>query len=135
MREGWHGEEYFILFDDAETSTASSSYGISNFLPGYQIIGLRSWDSFILKDSSGQTYSVPTVPLTKRSIEPFRLPEPGAMLQTDSRFVGKIKWYLQPLVFGGDPALGTNLTWVNAEQHAQLVKWWNDKYRSLATST
>ena len=68
------------------------------------------------------TYSVPTVPLIGRRVEPFTLPGPEVRLQPDPRFMGKIKWYLQPLVFGGDPEAGPNLVWIRHEQHAQLVK-------------
>lgn len=131
MREGWHGENYLILFDPSEISGASTNYAIDKYLPGFQVVGLLSWDSLIVRDSAGQTYSVPTVPLIEREVEPFSLPESEDTLRPDPRFAGKIKWYVQPLVFGGDPVVGTNLTWVNAEQHAQLVKWWNDKYRSM----
>jgi hypothetical protein len=35
-------------------------------------------------------------------------------------------------VFGGDPTLGDNVTWVTLTQHTELVQWWNQKYRELA---
>jgi hypothetical protein len=41
----------------------------------------------------------------------------------DFRYSGKIKWYIKPIVFDGDPNPGENLTWVNHEKHAQLVRW------------
>jgi hypothetical protein len=50
-------------------------------------------------------------------------------METDSRFTGRIKWYIKPVVFGGDPNPGENVTWVTHEQHAELVAWWNRKYR------
>jgi hypothetical protein len=84
-----------------------------------------------VRDSAAQTYSVTAVPLVEREIEPFSVPGPETALRPDPRFVGKINWYVKPIVFGGDPAVGPNLTWVNAEQHAQLVRWWNDTYRSV----
>jgi len=52
-------------------------------------------------------------------------------LNPDARFSGKIKWYVKPIVFGGDAGVGENLVWVSHEEHAQLVKFWNDKYRTL----
>lgn len=52
-------------------------------------------------------------------------------LQADARFTGKIKWYVQPIVFGGDPQMGNNVIWVGHEEHAKLVKWWNEQYRGV----
>jgi hypothetical protein len=33
--------------------------------------------------------------------------------------------------FGGDAAIGENVTWVSLKEHAQLVRWWNDLYHSV----
>jgi hypothetical protein len=43
----------------------------------------------------------------------------------------KIKWYVKPVVFGGDPQLGTNVVWVSRDEHVKLVKYWNGLYRSI----
>ena len=131
MTEGCYGDDHLILFDEAEVSSVSGRYAISQFLPGYQVIGLRGWDDFILRDSTGRTYTVPTVPAIAEYISPYALPLAGSSLGSDDRFRGKIKWYVQPVVFGGDPNLGKNVIWVSHEQHAQLVKYWNDLYRSV----
>ena len=40
------------------------------------------------------------------------------MFRKDECFVGKIKWYINPIVFGGDPKAEDNITWVSHEQHA-----------------
>jgi hypothetical protein len=53
-------------------------------------------------------------------------------LERDDRFIGKIKWYMQPIIFGGDPNAGSNMTWVDLPNHQKLVRWWNDKYRELS---
>jgi len=66
MNEGWLGDDYLILFDEAEVAAPSDRYGISQLLPGYQVLGLRGWDDFILRDSARQIYSVPTVPTEPR---------------------------------------------------------------------
>jgi len=131
MNEGWLGDDYLILFDEAEVAVASDRYAISQLLPGYQVLGLRGWDDFILRDSAGQTYSVPTVSVNTKYLSPFNLPETKLSLRPDPSFSGRIKWYVTPIAFGGDPSVGENLIWVTHEQHAQLVRWWNDKYRSL----
>jgi hypothetical protein len=131
MNEGWLGDDYLILFDEVEVESASDRYAISQLLPGYQVLGLRGWDDFILRDSAGQTCSVPTVPTDPKYLSPFPLPDAGLSLRPDPRFSGRpIKWYVKPIVFGGDPSVGENVIWVSHEEHAQPVRWWNDQYRS-----
>jgi hypothetical protein len=53
-------------------------------------------------------------------------------LRPDVRFVGKIKWYRQPLVFGGHPGPGENIVWVPHNAHVDLVNYWNDIYSRVA---
>ena len=127
MNEGWHGDDYLILFAESEIGLATDRYGISKQLAGFQLLGLRGWDDFIVQDSAGHTFSIPTVPIDPQYLEPFHIPAGKAALQYDARFAGKIKWYLRPLVFGGDVNEKENCVWVSHEQHAQLVRFWNDK--------
>jgi len=131
VKQGWYGDDYLILFNEPEASLASDSYGISQVLPGFKVIGLRGWDDFILQDSEGATYSVPTVPAIPTHLSPYALPPAGLTLASDDRFQNKIKWYVKPVVFGGDPQLGANVVWVSHDEHTQLVKYWNDLYRSV----
>jgi hypothetical protein len=133
MQEGWHGDEYLILFDASEVPDASARYDIASSLPGYEVIGLRGWDDLIIRDAAGATFTVPTVPVISSELEPFQIPIDVARLAPDARFAGRIKWYTQPMVFGGDPEAEENLTWVDRDQHSQLVRWWNEKYRELAS--
>jgi len=129
--EGWYGSDHLILFNEAEIASASDRYAVSQFLPGYKVIGLRGWDDFLLQDSSGATYCAPTVPAVAAHVSAYALPSAGAKLSPDDRFQGKIKWYVKPIVFGGDPQSQENIIWVSHDQHAQLVKYWNGLYRSL----
>jgi hypothetical protein len=131
MREGWHNDDYLVLFDEAEISAASNRYAIAQLLPGYDVVGLRGWDDFLVRDTAGQTYSITTVAPEVRHLSSFAAPSDHVTLQGDDRFAGKIKWYVKPLRFGGSPDLAENVTWVNHEQHAQLVRWWNEKYRQI----
>lgn len=131
MTEGWFGDDYLISFDEAEVASASDRYSISRFIPGYQVIGLRGWDDLIVRDSVGLVYTVPSVPMDSGFLSLYVLPEAGSSLVPDERFLGKIKWYVKPIVFGGEPSSEENVIWVNHEQHAQAVKWWNDLYRSV----
>jgi hypothetical protein len=131
MREGWHNEDYLVLFDEAEISDASDRYAIAESLPGYEVVGLRGWDDFVVRNTAGQIYTIPSVAPEARYLSPFVPPNGHTALQGDDRFAGKIKWYVKPLRFGGEPDLAENITWVSLEQHAQLVRWWNEKYREL----
>ena len=55
----------------------------------------------------------------------------GDTLSGDAPFEKKIKWYVQPLAFGGSPTASQNVTWITHEQHAQRVGWWNERYLQL----
>lgn len=131
MIEGWHGEDYLILFASEEVPAATERYGIRQRLPDHEVLGLRSWDDLIVRSANGNTYCVPAVPIDPKYASPFKLPDSGLPLDPDTRFTGKIKWHTKPLVFGGDPGAGDNLTWVGHEQHGQLVNWWNGQYEAL----
>jgi len=129
--EGWHGDDYFVLFDEAEATALSARYDVGTYLPGHVIIGLRGWDDFIVKGPDGRYATVPTVPVTAECLAPLELAINSERIVPDDRFCGKIKWYTKPLVFGGSPTDKGNIMWVSLEQHIDLVKWWNDRYRSL----
>lgn len=133
MREGWSGDDYIILFDE-RAPTLQAAYGITSRLPGYRLLGLRGWDEFIVEDSRGARFIAPTVPLLLANLSPFEINDQPE-LETDERVRGRIKWYITPLVFGGEPNLGDNVTWVTVDQHTQLVAWWNEKYRELRSQT
>jgi hypothetical protein len=130
MTEGWLREDYLILFDEKSLSL-EAEYDLSAYLPGYRLVGLRGWDDFIVEDSGGRLFTVPTVPLLSDHLSPLRFEDTQGDLIPDDRLKGKIKWYVTPLVLGGDPKPGNNMIWVTLDQHTQLVKWWNLKYREL----
>ena len=127
MKEGWFGDEHLILFDKSEIEAISVRYAIGKFLPGCRVLGLKGWDDFIIQDALGRTCTIPTVPLDTQYLSPFDIPAEEALVK-DKRFEGKIKWHTQPIVFGGDPAIGENMIWVSLEEHAELVRWWNNQY-------
>jgi hypothetical protein len=133
MQEGWLGDDYLILFAESEVKTASIRYSISEFLPGYVVVGLRSWDDLIVKDSAGKSFSVPAVPMSSDYLAAFFFP-PIRNMQADDRFRGKVKWYLKPPVFGGNPKSEDNITWVDHQSHGELVNWWNRLYRESTRS-
>ena len=131
MQEGWYGEDYLVLFDASEAPDASLRYDVSRFLPGYEVLGLRLGRPDVRDENACLT--VPSVPLVPSYLEPFQLPQSHTHFQHDARFTGRIKWYVQPLVFGGTSSVEKNLIWVDHDLHSRLVRWWNDKYRELAS--
>jgi hypothetical protein len=131
MREGWVGDDYLVLFDAAELEAATENYAIPDLLPGYKLVGLRSWDDFIVADGAGNLFTVPTIPVHTGYLVPFQSPGSDQVWNADERFIGKIKWYVKPIVFGGDPTSNENQTWITHDQHAQLVRYWNGVYRSI----
>ena len=134
MTEGWFNFDYVVLFSETERIARSMDYKIAKYLPGFTLIGLYDWDYFLVTDSEGLLYSVPSLPLDVNSTEKFSLPE-NILLETDERYTGKIKWYLKPLILGGNPSENRNLAWVSLELHADLVVWWNEKYKLIKKQT
>jgi len=51
--------------------------------------------------------------------------------EPDDRYAGRIKWYIQPIVFGGNPASEENVAWIDIKKHQEFVIWWNEEYRQL----
>lgn len=135
MKEGWNDDSYFVVFDDDEARLMTESYGIAEYLPGYRIVALRGWDDFVVEDETGQRFTVPTVPLDAKYMAGFDGSDQWDNLESDDRVAGKIKWYIKPTIFGGDPSLGPNLTWVDPATHQQLVRFWNDAYREVLKAT
>ncbi len=134
MIEGWLEDQYLILFDDDEIRSATDRYECCELLPGFEVIGLAGWDDLLIRDSMGNTSRVPSVPLTKDLATSWALPTDLSALEKDDRFSGRVKWYLKPLVFGGDPESEDNLVWLTHEQHGEAVTWWNKKYREVKAS-
>ena len=133
MNEGWYGDEYLVLFTQAESDAAAARYSLARRLPGYVLVGLRFWDDFIVVSPAGTCLSLSTVPLDVARGQEFELPSAALCLRPDTRFNERVRWYVKPLMFGGE-ATPENTTWVTHEQHAELVCWWNDKYDSLKAS-
>jgi hypothetical protein len=129
MREGWCKDDYWSLCEDQqEAEYLTAIYGLSEYLPGYFIVGLKGFDDFILADRVGQYLLVPTVPLERASLAPFRFQAELLRLESDDRFTKKIKWYVKPIRFGGDPSAKDNMAWLSQDEHVQAVKWWNKFY-------
>ena len=134
MVEGWHNDEYLVVLSQSERALATEQYKLEQFLPGYSLVGLRGWDDLIVCNQVGSTFSLPSVPLEASYLEPFSVPE-ALSLQPDARFSCGVKWYLKPLVFGGSAQDNENVAWVTHEQHAALVTWWNEQYKSLKSQS
>jgi hypothetical protein len=134
MIEGWHNEDYLVLFDETESREISHSYCIDNYFGGFAIVGLKGWDDFIIEDALGSLFTVPTVPIERSRVVAIDFQIDRSCLRPDERVLGKIKWYTKPLIFGGDANVGENIIWVTLEQHVQLVNWWNELYLKMKAS-
>jgi hypothetical protein len=132
MIEGWAQDRHFIVFTDEEAAFATTRYGLHDSLPSYVVAGLLGWDDFIVRNGSGNLFTVPTVPAIGKYLEPFHGQLPN-QLEADDR-AGTIKWYVKPIVFGGNPEQGDNMIWVNHDEHAELVRWWNSQYQAAVVS-
>jgi hypothetical protein len=130
MTEGWNRDDYVVLFSGQEAHSATLRYGIAALLPGYRIVGLRGWDDFIVQNETGDTFKLPTVPCDHKELAPFQVPASDELVP-DYRFAGKVKWYITPIAFGGDPTADENITWIPLADHAEIVRWWNTLYRDL----
>jgi hypothetical protein len=131
MVEGWLADQYVVLFEQSEWSQITERYGLAEFLGGYSIEGLLGWDDFILRDLQGKRFHVPTVPLIPDHVQALDRTIEIRDLVADVKVAERIKWYVKPIVFGGSPELGDNVTWVSLQQHVELVRWWNRLYRDL----
>ena len=131
MTEGWHDDDYLVLFTGVEIETMTERYGLKRFIIGFQIVGLRGWDDFILRSESGKLSTIPTVPIDSQYLKDFDTVIDYGKIKLDARFSGKAKWYVQPIAFGGDPQAKGNMSWIDYQQHAEAVQWWNNKYLEI----
>jgi len=131
MIEGWHNDLYVVIFEGAEITAASLRYDVEKYLPSYDVVGIIGWDDLVVRDKAGVDFTVPAVPISLEETKILGLSVEEVNLSPDSRAKGKIKWYIKPIVFGGDPNVGENMMWVTHDQHGQLVRWWNHMYRSV----
>ena len=132
MIQGWHNNDYLILFGEQNAAiTMTERYAVASSLPGFIVVGLKSWDDFILHDAKNRFFTVPTVPLDSQHLQPFVFNLDPSTLRADQRFIGKIRWFIKPLVFGGDPSVETNTAWLTVDEHVEAVKWWNQFYRDV----
>ena len=134
MTEGWHNDDYLALFDQGdEAERMTAMYGLGDYLPGYTVIGLRGWDDFIVRDAGHRLFTIPTVPLDPAYLSAFELQVDQLAIAPDARYQGRVKWYVKPIVFGGNPTEKENMVWISYKEHAKFVRWWNKVYRDVAS--
>lgn len=131
MIEGWHDEDYLNLFDEAESGRMGRLYALGDSFADYQIPGLIGWDEFILCDSRGELFRVSTVLAVVGDMKPLTIEIDPLRVVPDARFTDRVKWYVRPIVFGGNPERGDNIAWITLDQHVELVRWWNSKYAEM----
>ncbi len=136
MKDGWFNDEYFALFESQEeAANATARYRLSDYLPGFFVVGLKFWDDFILSDTNGRYHTVPTVPLVREELRAYSFPAEPLKLRADPKLAGKIKWHVQPIVFGGSPSKSENIAWISYDAHVEAVIYWNNLFRDLRGKT
>ena len=128
MKEGWADDTYVIAFDDDEALHVTSLYGIENYLPGHIVVAIVGWDEFIVRNKTGGLLRVPTIPLVQNYVEKLPSMPDTSRLIASPEHTGRIKWYVKPLIFGGDPGDASNIEWVDMQSHQKLVQFWNNRY-------
>ena len=106
MREGWLDDEYLILFEERSASF-EKDYGFSYLLPGFRLIGIHGWDEFLVEDKGRNLFTVPTVPLLRKHLAPFKFEK---SLETSSpmiRFVERLSGMSRRLFLAGTRHSGT----------------------------
>ena len=133
MKEGWHNDDYLILFEGGEIEQKEQEYRLDHLLPDHRLLGLIGWDDFLVMESASQKlYRIPIIPISSQHRKEWPHSVDSTALKPDERFQGKVKWYVKPIVFGGDPNPGENMTWISHGDHVQAVKYWNDMYSHVA---
>jgi hypothetical protein len=130
MDEGWNSNKYWIIFNKKEITQYTKSYDIERYLKGYKIIGLLGWDDFIVEDKTKRHFTVPTIPISSKYLNEIDY-KVITQVEEDPRYKGKIKWYIKPIVFGGNPNDSNNIKWISIEEHIQIVRWWNNTYLEI----
>ncbi len=97
-----------ILFDDEESDLLAKAYGVSDVLPKRALPGLIGWDDFFMVNSGGTKYRIPTLPMDAQCLEKLDLSLDGLEPFVDQKYLGKIRWHINPVGFGGDPKMGEN---------------------------
>ena len=133
MKEGWHNDDYLILFEGREIEQKGQEYGLDRLLPGHRLLVMVGWDDFLVMDRTSQKlFRVPTIPILPQEKKEWPHSVDLGALKPDGRFQGKVKWYVKPIVFGGDPSSGGNMTWISHGDHVQAVRYWNEMYSHVA---
>jgi len=92
MIEGWSGDDYFIVFENEDESHQfSAAYDLATYLPGFRLVGLKSWDDFIVISPVGDSFLCPTLPIEKKYFEPLDLGALPTTYSADAKLAGKIK--------------------------------------------
>ncbi len=121
MKEGWYNDEYLILFEGDEIQQKEQEYELGRQLPGHRLLGLVGWDDLLVSERASQKlFRVPVVPISSRQRKEWPHSVDSTALKLDGRFQGKVKWYVKPIAFGGDPNSAENgrgsLTWITFRQ-------------------
>jgi hypothetical protein len=134
MTYGWYNDIHYNLFSPDEVDIYLKKNALQKYFSSYQLVGLVGWDDFLLKQNNSY-YTIPTVPIDFKYLSEFDFNLNIDELKNDKNITDKIKWYIKPLIFGGDPKLGENIQFIDLGTHAELIAFWNKTYCSLKNNT
>ena len=135
MIEGWHDkDDYVILYEEQLEAPADggSLWDCGALSPGFHTSGIKLAGTTSYYETLPGNYAAPRSCWSVREyLQPLGFQLDPSRIQSDARFTNRIKWYITPLVLGGDPSSEKNMTWLSLEQHVEAVKWWNETYRKM----
>ena len=70
MKEGWHNDDYLILFEGSEIEEKEKDYEIDRLLPGHRLVGMVGFDEPLFRRSRDARCSLVPVLSLRRSEVP-----------------------------------------------------------------
>jgi hypothetical protein len=130
---GTVGGKYVRLFDSQEWDRINSEYDVSQYIPGYRIIGSVDFDALCVGPDH-RVYTVPFIPMSEDHKAVFA--NGSADLQAITELYLGIATpdqdvqihFVKPIAFGGDPGDPKNVTHIPQPAHAKMCTFWNEKY-------
>jgi hypothetical protein len=142
--EGFVGGSYFRAYPVERLPALHQAFGVAELVPELRIFGSNGGGEafgFIL-GGAPRFVQLPFIPMvleyayelgsTLNELLAALRGESADDLRPDPQMVGMEVHAIHPVVFGGDPVTPANKMAVTTETYAQLVVWWNRKYREVA---
>lgn len=148
--EGFMGDSYFRLYPVEKLPTLNQAYRTEEFAPGLIVFGSNGGGeayAFDIRTTPHTIVKIPFIPMTYEYMELYSpnftdfltsLTHEGdedvsaSTHSINPSLVGKEIHEIQPIVFGGNATDPNNKAYLEPEQYAEYVVWWNRLYREVA---